>query len=133
MAEQTDQVWYGLGIHYKPARTGLSPSDKQSENESESKPQNQRASFSASSQGEGLGERSVTKFYGVLLFVILIVKTQRNSTQSNSKATSVGVRHSSHVFHPTTPPRTNFSATSRLARELKFGTDTHLTNLIKIT
>ena len=30
-----------------------------------------------------------------------IVKTQRNSTQLNSKATSVGVRHSSHVFHPT--------------------------------
>ena len=32
-----------------------------------------------------------------------IVKTQRNSTQLNSKATSVGVRHSSHVFHPTPP------------------------------
>ena len=52
----------------------------------------------------------------------LIVKTQRNSTQLNSKATSVGVRHSSHVFHH---PRTNFSSTSRPARELKFGTDTH--------
>ena len=52
--------------------------------------------------------------------------TQLNSTQSNSKATSVGVRHSSHVF-PTPPPTTttNFSATSRPARELKFGTDTH--------
>ena len=51
---------------------------------------------------------------------VLVVKTQRNS------ATSVGVRHSSHVFHPTPPPpNTNFSATSRLARELKFGTDTH--------
>ena len=48
-----------------------------------------------------------------------IVKTQRNSTQSNSKATSVGVRNSSHVFHPTT----NYSATSRPARELKLGTD----------
>ena len=33
----------------------------------------------------------------------IIVKTQRNSTQLNSKATSVGVRHSSHVFHPTHP------------------------------
>ena len=36
----------------------------------------------------------------------IIVKTQRNSTQLNSKATSVGVRHSSHVYptppHPTT-------------------------------
>ena len=58
--------------------------------------------------------------------------TQLNSTQLNSKATSVGVRHSSHVFHdhPTTPPphqhpTTNFSSTSRQARELKFGTDTH--------
>ena len=54
-----------------------------------------------------------------------IVKTQRNSTQLNSKATSVGVRHSSHVFHPPTPPNTNFSATSRPTRELIFGTDTH--------
>ena len=53
-----------------------------------------------------------------------IVKTQRNSTQS--KTTNVGVRHSSHVFHPPTPPpNTNFPATSRPARELKFGTDTH--------
>ena len=33
----------------------------------------------------------------------------------------------------TTPPHTNFSATSRPTRELKFGTDTHLINLIKIT
>ena len=54
--------------------------------------------------------------------------TQLNSTQLNSKATSVGVRHNSHVFHPPPPPTpttTNFSATSRRARELKFGTDTH--------
>ena len=52
--------------------------------------------------------------------------TQLNSTQHNSKASSVGVRHSSHVFHPTPPtPRTNFPTTSRPARELKFGTDTH--------
>ena len=29
--------------------------------------------------------------------------TQLNSTQHNSKASSVGVRHSSHVFHPTPP------------------------------
>ena len=31
------------------------------------------------------------------------------------------------------PTHTNFSATSRPARELKFGTDTHKTNLIKIS
>ena len=37
---------------------------------------------------------------------IAIVKTQRNSTQRNSKATSVGVRHSSQVFHPPHPPPT---------------------------
>ena len=51
-----------------------------------------------------------------------------NATQLNSKATSVGVKHSSHVYptHPTHPTTTtNFSATSRPARELKFGTDTH--------
>ena len=53
--------------------------------------------------------------------------SQLNSSQSISKATSVGVRHSSHVFqNPTTPlTTTNFSTTSRAARELKFGTDTH--------
>ena len=45
---------------------------------------------------------------------------------SKPNAMSVGVRHSSHVFPTTTtPPNTNFSATSRPARELKFGTDTH--------
>ena len=36
--------------------------------------------------------------------------TQLNSTQLNSKATSVGVRHSSHVYptppHPPHPPQT---------------------------
>ena len=36
-----------------------------------------------------------------------IVKTQRNSTQNNSKVPSVGVRHSSHVFHPTPPHPTH--------------------------
>ena len=38
----------------------------------------------------------------------LIVKTQRNSTQRNSKATSVGVRHSSQVFHLPTHPTTHY-------------------------
>ena len=37
----------------------------------------------------------------------IIVKTQRNSTQRNSKATSVGVRHRNHVFHPPQPPHPN--------------------------
>ena len=56
----------------------------------------------------------------------LIVKTQRNATQLNSKATSVGVRHISHVFPtPPHPPPTNFSVSCRPARELKFCTDTH--------
>ena len=70
--------------------------------------------------------------YRKIVFVQLGLKycqnpTQLNSTQRNSKATSVGVRHSSHVF-PTPPPHptttTNFSNTSRPARELQFGTDT---------
>ena len=54
---------------------------------------------------------------------IFIVKTQRNSTylnstQSNSKATSIEVRHSSHL----NPPTPNFLAPSG---ELKFGTNAH--------
>merc|ERR1719348_1437239 len=45
--------------------------------------------------------------YQYILYIILdkmnnVVKTQRNSTQLNSKATSFGVRHSSHVY-PTPP------------------------------
>ena len=56
-----------------------------------------------------------------------IVKTQRNSTQSNSKSNFVGldIVLTWNPPHPTHPPRTNFSVTSRPARELKFGTDTH--------
>ena len=60
--------------------------------------------------------------------------TQLNSTQSNFKATSVGVRHqlgSQVTHHP--PHTTNISGTSRPARELKFGTHTRYTKLIKIT
>ena len=38
-----------------------------------------------------------------------------------------GLNH--HHHHPTT----NFSATSRIARKLKFSTDTHNTNLIQLT
>ena len=58
--------------------------------------------------------------------IILLSKpnvTQLNSTQSNSKQLR-WVRHSTHL-EPTPLPRTNFSVTSRPARELKFGTDTH--------
>ena len=58
------------------------------------------------------------------VIVVGIVKTKRNSTQQ--KATSIGVRHSSQVFHPTPPPTTNFSRTFRPARELKFGTEIFL-------
>ena len=56
-----------------------------------------------------------------------IVKTQRNSTQPKKKQLR-WVRHSTHL-EPTPPtphhPTPNFSGTSRPARELKFGTDTH--------
>ena len=44
---------------------------------------------------------------------------QLDSTQL--KVTRVEVRHSSHEFH--LHPHTNFSATSRHAKKLKFGTD----------
>ena len=74
----------------------------------------------------------ITRYCGLNIMYKLLSKpnaTQLNSTQSNFKATSVGVRHSSHVFHPTTI----FPATSRAARVLTFGTDTHYTNRIKIT
>ena len=51
-------------------------------------------------------------------------------TQLNSKQlyiTRVDVRHNSQVTYPTSThhPHTNFSAPSRHARKLKFGTDTH--------
>ena len=53
------------------------------------------------------------------------VLSKPNVTQLNSKATSVGVRHRNHL-EPTPPhTHTNFSATFRPARELKFGADTH--------
>ena len=54
-----------------------------------------------------------------------LMERDKDLTQLNSKQlylTRVEVRHSSHVFHP---HHTNFSATSRHARKLKFGTDTH--------
>ena len=57
-----------------------------------------------------------------------IVKTQRNSTQLKTTLKQLAleldivVTCSPPPHHPTT---TNFSATSRPARELKFGTDTH--------
>ena len=67
---------------------------------------------------------------------VSIVKTQRNSTQlnstqSNCKSNFVGLDtvltwNPPHPTHPTPPHATpNFSVTSRPARELKFGTDTH--------
>ena len=56
-----------------------------------------------------------------------IVKTQPNSTQINSKQIQskfVEVRHSSPL-KPTTHTTQKFSVTSRQARELKLGKDTH--------
>ena len=50
-----------------------------------------------------------------------IVKTQRNSTSTQLKATQKQLRWVRYPPHPTI----NFSVTSSPARELKFGTDTH--------
>ena len=67
----------------------------------------------------------------LLLYEKIVVKTQRNSThlnstKSNSKSNFVGL-DSVATWNPphTTHPHTNFSVTSRQARELKFGTETH--------
>ena len=56
--------------------------------------------------------------------------TQLNSTQLKATQKQLRwVRHSTHLEPtpptPPHPPPTNFSGTSRLARELKFGIDTH--------
>ena len=64
----------------------------------------------------------ITKYY-------IVVKTP-TPTQHN---TTVGFDMKMTVQTPPTTHHTNFSGTSRRARELKFGTDTHQTNLIKIT
>ena len=58
--------------------------------------------------------------------VILVVKTP-TPTQHN---TTVGFDTKMTIYPH---PHRNFSVTSRPARELKFGTDIHYTNLIKIT
>ena len=69
-----------------------------------------------------------------------IVKTQRNSTQLNPTLKQLALELDIVVKCSTTPPTpphpipthpttTNFSATSRPAIELKFGTHTHQTNL----
>ena len=56
--------------------------------------------FSWTSQHMNItGKISSIFFIGCFFNNHIFVKTQRNSTQLNSKATSVGVRHSSHVFH----------------------------------
>ena len=60
---------------------------------------------------------------------VFIVKTQRNSTQLNSKQLKSNFVGLDIVATWNPPPHhyphTNFSVTSRPARELKFGTDTH--------
>ena len=59
--------------------------------------------------------------------ILKIVKTQRNSTQLKTTLKQLALELYTVVtcstHHPTTTK--NFSATSRPARELKFGTDTH--------
>ena len=48
--------------------------------------------------------------------------TQLNSTQSNSMLLGLRLDIVATCYpHPTPPPTTNFSATSRHARKLKFG------------
>ena len=68
------------------------------------------------------------------LLLSSIVKTQRNSTQLNATLKQLALELDIVVkCTPPPHPTTNFPATSRPARELKFGTDTHQTNLIKKT
>ena len=56
----------------------------------------------------------------------IIVKTQRNSTQLKTTLKQLALELDTVVTCSTThPTTTNFSDTSRPARELKFGTDTH--------
>ena len=59
--------------------------------------------------------------YIISLRFIIIVKTP-TPTQHN---TTVGFDHKMTVQTTPPNPHTNFSATSRPARELKFGTDIH--------
>ena len=66
----------------------------------------------------------------LLAMLLAIVKTPTPTpTQHN---TTVGFDTKMTVQTPPPPPHTNFSGTSRRARDLEFGTDTHNTNLIKI-
>ena len=65
----------------------------------------------------------ITKHYHNYIFV----KTQRNSTQRKATLKQLALELDTVVTwnpppHPTTP---NFSATSRPARELKLGNNTH--------
>ena len=53
---------------------------------------------------------------------IVVVKTQRNSTQLNLTLKQLALELDTVV---TWNPHTNFSGTSRPARELKIGTYTH--------
>ena len=60
-----------------------------------------------------------------LLIVIVIVKAQLNSTQSNAMQLGLSLDIVA-AANPPNPPHTHkFLATSRQARKLKFGTDTH--------
>ena len=63
----------------------------------------------------------------------MVLLSNPNVTQLNSKATLLRLDTVATWNTPTHHPTPTFSATSRRARELKFGTDTHYANLIKIT
>ena len=68
----------------------------------------------------------------IFFYIRTFVKTQRNSTQLNATLKQLALESDIVVTCSTTPPphpTTNFSATSRQAIELKFGTHTHQTNL----
>ena len=81
-------------------------------------------------------EGNIRKRFGTVMIranndkLVAIVKTQRNSTQLNPTLKQLALELDTvvtcstppHHHHPTT---TNFPATSRPARELQFGTDTH--------
>ena len=66
---------------------------------------------------------------------MIIVKTQRDSTQLKAPLKQLALELDIVVTcsQPHPPTTKNFSATSGPARELKFGTDTYQTNLIKIS
>ena len=72
-------------------------------------------------------KKCVTEMAGKVFTIFLIfVKTQRNSTQLKTTLKQLALELDTVVTCSTPPPPpTNFPASSRPARELKFGTDNH--------